>query len=127
MAWKTVETKRTEAKIAAVKEDIASNPNKLETEQAKDHGLNKMDMSYIVREDLRMKGRAVAKVQLLTVQQRQKRLERSKKILNLLKWGNSKVLIFSDEKIFTVDAVGNPRTKEYIAKSPQDVPPEVRS
>ncbi len=94
-------------------------------ELTKDHELNKMDMSCIVREDLGMKSCALAKVQLLMANQRQKRLECCKKILNFLKRGDDKVLVFSDEKIFTIDAVGNSRTKWYIAKKPEDVPAEI--
>ncbi len=75
-------TMQTQVKIAAVKDDIERNPAKSEVELAKDHELNKMDVSHIVREDLGMKLHAVAKVQLLTANQRQKRLEHCKKILN---------------------------------------------
>ncbi len=79
------------------------------------------DMIHIVRKDLGVKSCAVARVQLLNAAQRQKRLDHCTKIRNILKKGSGKVLVFSDEKIFTVDAVGNSRTKRYIAKRPKDV------
>ncbi len=118
-------TMQSEAKIAAIKDDIERNLAKSEVELAKDHELNKMDTSCVVREDLGMKSCAMAKVQLLMANQRQKRLECHKKILDFLRRGKDKVLGFSDEEIFTVDAVGYSRTKWYIAKKPKDVPAEV--
>ncbi len=36
------------------------------------------------------------------------------------------MLIFSDEKIFTVDAASNSRSTRYIARQPEDVEPAVR-
>eukprot|EP00095_Tigriopus_kingsejongensis_P011540 snap_masked-scaffold33_size549341-processed-gene-2.6 protein:Tk11540 transcript:snap_masked-scaffold33_size549341-processed-gene-2.6-mRNA-1 annotation:"Importin-11" len=69
----------------------------------------------------------VDKMALLTTAQRQKRLDRCKKIITFLKKKPAdQVLIFSDEKIFTVDAVSNSRTTRYIAKRPEDVHPSVR-
>eukprot|EP00095_Tigriopus_kingsejongensis_P008388 snap_masked-scaffold9_size846264-processed-gene-2.1 protein:Tk08388 transcript:snap_masked-scaffold9_size846264-processed-gene-2.1-mRNA-1 annotation:"Calmodulin" len=54
-------------------------------------------------------------------------LDRCKKIITFLKKKPAdQVLIFSDEKIFTVDAVSNSRTTSYIAKRPEDVHPCVR-
>jgi hypothetical protein len=74
-----------------------------------------------MRKDLGMKSRAVTKVQGLTALQREKRLKRCKILLNKMKRGDDRVLIFSDEKIFTVDAVSNSRSLRYIAKRPEDV------
>ncbi len=93
---------------------------------ARDLNLDKSAMSRVVRSDLGMKSRAVTKVQGLTALQRKKRHERSKFLLNRLKKGQGKVLIFSDEKIFTVDAVSNSRATRYIAKRPEDVAPSIR-
>ena len=52
---------------------------------------------------------------------KEKRLERCKKITTWLKTNPSIVMIFSDKKIFTVDAVLNRRHDRYIAESPPEV------
>ncbi len=81
----------------------------------------------VVRKELGMKSRVhrAQKVQGLTAMQGEKRLVRCKSLLNMKK-GSDKTLIFSDEKIFTVDTVFNFRSLRYIARKPEDVPIEVR-
>eukprot|EP00095_Tigriopus_kingsejongensis_P010660 snap_masked-scaffold627_size122700-processed-gene-0.20 protein:Tk10660 transcript:snap_masked-scaffold627_size122700-processed-gene-0.20-mRNA-1 annotation:"hypothetical protein AND_001302" len=80
----------------------------------------------IIRKDLGMKSWVVTKVQGLTPNQRQKRFDRCKILLNRLKRGSKHVLIFSDEKIFTIDAVSNSRSLRYIAQTPEDVKPVIK-
>ncbi len=43
-----------------------------------------------------------------------------------MKRKGNKVLVFSDEKIFTANAVSNSRSMRYIAKSPEDAAPSVK-
>ena len=50
-----------------------------------------------------------------------RRHERAKKVLRYLKLHGPTVKTFSDEKIFTIDAVLNRRNNRYIAKSLSDV------
>ncbi len=109
-----------------VKFKIEENPQQNIHKITKDLKVDKSAMSRIVRKDLGMKLRAVTKVQGLTAKQREKRLERCKVLLNKLKNGKDKILVFSDKKKWTVDAVSNSRSTRYIAKRPTDVPPSVR-
>lgn len=76
---------QTEALINAVNQDIKKNPRKNIRQLARDHKVDKSSMSNLVRKDLKLKSRAVVKVQSLTALQRQKRVERCKKMLNWLK------------------------------------------
>ena len=109
--------------IAAVKAKIDKNPHQNICKMARDMNVDKVAVSRAVQVDLSMKLRAVMKVQGLTAKQRKNRKEKCKVLLNKLKKGNSKIHVFSDEKIFTVDAICMSRTNRYIAKKPKDVSP----
>jgi transposase len=112
---------RTKAVISAVKPLIEENPQSNVRKIARDLNVDKSSVSRIMRKDLGMKSRAVTKVQGLTALQREKRrFKRCKILLNKMKRGDDRVLIFSDEKI-TIDAVSNSRSFSYIAKRPEDV------
>ncbi len=116
----------TMALVDKVKSKIEENPQENICKIAKDLKVDKSAMSRIMRKDLGMKSRPVTKFQGLTAKQREKRLERCKVLLNKLKNGKDKILVFSNEKKWTVDAVSNSRSTRYIAKRPTDVPPSVR-
>ncbi len=88
--------------------------------------MDKNAVSHIVWHDLGLKSRVCSKVQGLTARQHEKRLEQCKKFLNKLKRCQDHVLVFSDKKIFTIDAVSNSRSMRYVAKRPEDVEPAVR-
>ena len=60
-----------------------------------------------MHDDLGLKSYARTPRHLLTESMKARRLERSKKVLSYLKQHGSTVKVFSDEKIFTVDAVVN--------------------
>lgn len=63
---------------------------------------------------------------LLTERLKALRLERSKRILSILK-KKSPIILFSDEKYFTVDPVTNSRMSRFITKSNiKDVPEAIR-
>ncbi len=112
--------------IAAVKAKIDKNPRQNICKMARDMNRDKMAVLRAGEADLSMKSRAVMKVQGLTAKQRKNRKEKCKVLLNKLKKGNSKIHVFGDEKIFTVDAICMSRTNRYIAKKPKDVSPATR-
>ena len=66
-------------------------------------------MRRAVHTDLQLKPFVRTPKHLLTPEMQARRLERGKKVLNYLKRHGPTVKIFSDEKIFTVDAVVNHR------------------
>ncbi|XP_071744200.1 uncharacterized protein [Lepeophtheirus salmonis] len=116
----------TESLIRSVKAKIDKNPLDNIFQMSRDLRVHKMSVRRIVNDDLGLKSRVVTKVQGLTALHRLKRLEQSKILLNILKKPNRKVLIFSEEKNYTVDPVSNSRSLLYIAKIPKDAPPEVK-
>ncbi|QQP55053.1 Uncharacterized protein FKW44_008097 [Caligus rogercresseyi] len=70
-----------------------------------------------VHKDLGMKSYARTPRHLLTDRLKPSRHERCKKVLNYFKKSSVRVKIFSDKKIFTLDAVFSRRNDRYIAKS----------
>ena len=117
----------TKANIEAVEAEIKKDPCVNIRKMSRTLNIDKTAISRIVKHDLGMKSRAVMKVQGLMAIQRERHLDRCRILLSKLKKGrDGKVLVFSDEKIFTVDTVSNSRTLRYIAKSPEDVPPSVK-
>ena len=94
---------RTEELVEEVRGQIEQNPQTTVTKLARENMVSATTMSELVRQDLGMKSIAVVPVQMLTAQQREKRLVRSKAILNWMKRkvvGPRPVLVFSDEKNF---------------------------
>ena len=77
---------------------------------------NNKTIRNAVKYDLKLKLHTRTPKHLLKTAMKKKRLERCKKIISWLKKKSSVVGIFSDEKIFTVNAVLNCRNDRYIAK-----------
>ena len=80
-------------------------------------------MSRLVHEDLKMSSFTLQKRQCLSETVKQKRLERSKVLLNELKSGT----VWSDEKIFTLEQAHNLRYVRVLGKKASDIPYDVKS
>eukprot|EP00095_Tigriopus_kingsejongensis_P007655 snap_masked-scaffold116_size340332-processed-gene-1.10 protein:Tk07655 transcript:snap_masked-scaffold116_size340332-processed-gene-1.10-mRNA-1 annotation:"larval cuticle protein a3a-like" len=80
-----------------------------------EHNVGRGSTRNIVKE-LKLKSRVIPVRQLITKSSRDKRLERCQKIVNFMKHKCSKnsVILFSDEKIFTVDWVTNRQNYRYL-------------
>ena len=77
----------------------------------------------IVEQDLKMSLYKIRTRQLLTDLQKRKRKERAKILLNRLKGGTEKgEIVFSDEKLFSVEAKFNTQNDRILGKSPKDLP-----
>ena len=76
-------------------------------------------MKRIVHEDLGLKS---YKQHLISANSKKKRLERGKKMLKKIRSAGNKVIIWSDEKIFTVEARANSQNDRILSRSPEDVP-----
>ncbi len=76
-------------------------------------------MKRILNDDLGMVSRVVQEKPLLTIDNREKRRERARKLLLRLKKEDAgKVRIFSDEKLFVADALVNRRNSRYLTDLP---------
>jgi hypothetical protein len=85
-------------------------------------------MRNLVKDDLGLKSNVVVQRPLLTPDVQETRKERCQKLINKLKAIQPhQVRIFSDEKIFTVDAAVNRRNSHYSTDLPvADVDPDIR-
>ncbi len=106
---------------------INANPSMFIQKLAREHNMAKTTMRRMVKKDLGLKSLSKQKVQMLTAKQRDKRVQRGKRIENFLKNGlDGKVLVFSDEKDFTVDQYLNRHSDHYISTSVKATDPTLK-
>lgn len=117
---------RTQIVIKSVRAKIARNPVRSIRKLAKDANISEKSMRRIIKEDLHASSRARVKRHLITERIKELRVSRSKKLLSLLK-KEKMIILFSDEKLFSIDAVSNSRTDRFISsKKVEDVPEKVK-
>ncbi len=79
-----------------------------------------------MKKDLDVKSRARVKKHLINQVSKEKRLQKDKKLVNLLKTKNP-IILFSDEKVFYVDSVSNSRLDRYLSsEKSEDVDENIR-
>ena len=83
---------------------------------------SKESMRRLIRNDLGMKAYKIQKHQLLTTQSKQKRLLRSKAMLLRFTGGLHKQIVFSDEKLFTIEQSLNKQNDRILALSKDALP-----
>ena len=120
----------TPAKIKALRERIRRiwrNPKRSLRKTAKDMNISHESVRTIVEQDLKMSLYKIRTRQLLTDLQKQKRKERAKILLNRLKGGTEKgEIVFSDKKLFSVEAKFNTQNDRILGKPPKDLPDHLR-
>ena len=79
-------------------------------------------MRRLVHEDLKMSSFTLQKGQALSAAVKQKRLERSKILLKKFRSGTTGEIVWSNEKIFTVEMTHNRRNGRIIGRSIKDIP-----
>lgn len=83
-------------------------------------------MQRLVKDDLKCSSRARVKRHFITDRIKQLRPVRSKRLVSTIK-KKQIIIVFSDEKMFTIDPVSNTRTVRFILpKKIQDVPENVK-
>jgi hypothetical protein len=113
--------------VAKIRAKIEQDPTKSMRQMARELKISERSVRDIVKLDLKAKSRARTKKHLVTQVAKDKRFEKSRKLLNMLKSGSQPVILFSDEKIFTVDAVSNSRLDRYLSSEKvENVPDQVR-
>ena len=114
--------------INAVKARIRRNPKRSMRAMARDMNVSEKTIRNIVKIDLKMSSFKMQTRQYLTDLQKEKRLARAKILLNKLKAGtDTDEIIFSDEKLFTVESSFNRQNDRVLAKSSADIPDLTRS
>lgn len=109
------------AVIASVETKVKGHPHQNIHKLATDFKVDKMTISLVVRYELGIKSREVTKVHGLTALERGKKAQQVQNLAEQAEERHKKTLIFSDEKIFTVDAVSSSMVTRYIAKWPEDI------
>lgn len=112
---------RSQDLVEEVRDKISEDPTTSMTQMAKELEVSDRTVRRVVHEDLGMHSFVRTQRHLLTTAMKARRLERCKKVLAYIKANGNTVRIFSDKKIFTVDAVYNRRNDRFIAKSIEEV------
>ena len=79
-------------------------------------------MRQLVHEDLKLFSFTLQKRQALSGAVKQKRVERNKILLKKFRSGTAGEIVWSDEKIFTVEMAHNRRNDRIIGRSIKDIP-----
>ena len=79
-------------------------------------------MTRLVNENLKMSSFTLQKRQALFAVVKQKRFERSKILLKKFRSGTASKIVWSNEKIFTVEMAYNRRNDRIIGRSIKDIP-----
>ena len=119
---------RTPELVQQVEDAVESDPRCSIRQLARNYQVPQTSMRRLVREDLNVASLTRSPQPALTASARQNRAARAQNLLNRLKGPDSrKVIIFSDEKWFTLDPYVNRRNDRVIClRDPDDLPDEVR-
>ena len=125
-------TKRTPNMIKSVREKIRRNPRRSMRKMALEANMGKTTMLKLVHNDLKMTPFKIQKRQLLSEVTKQKRRERGRVLLKKLTAGMQENLetgevVWTDEKLFTVEPNFNQKNDMVLGHSLQDIPMHSRS
>ena len=110
---------RTPELVESVRQTVIEDPSSSISSLARDSQISRRTKQRLVREDLGMKSYRMSQRQLISDTTRQRRKNRTAAILNRLKGPDSgKVIIFSDEKWWTVEKAHNRQNDRYLSLSP---------
>ena len=113
---------RTISLTKRVLQRIKRNPARSIRKMATETNTNRESMRRLGCDDLGMKAYKMNKRQLLTAKNKSKRLERCKAMLSRFTNGRHKQILFSDEKLFTVQQVLNKQNHRILAPDKSTFP-----
>ena len=115
-------TSRTAKLVKSVREKIRRNPRRSMRKMAKEAKTSPRTIGRICKIDLKMSPYKLQKRQLLSKPTIEKRLTRCKLLLQRIKDGTLPNIIFSDEKLFTVQQSHNHQNDRILSKSIASIP-----
>ena len=115
-------SQRTTGAVKAVRSKIRRNPKRSMRQMAKESKMSEATMRRLVKDDLKMKPFTLQKRQALTEATKIKRLARAKHLLSRLRKGTLKNVVFTDEKMFTVETFHNRHNDKILAQDISKVP-----
>ena len=113
---------RTKAIVQAVMKRVKRNPRRSMRKTASQLGISRSSMHRIFKNDLGLTAYKKQPRQLLSAASKQKRHDRGKMMLAEMQRAVDNVFIWSDEKIFTVEAVTNTQNDRLYAHNAEDLP-----
>ncbi len=118
---------RTKPMKKRIREKLRTNPTRSIRQMAKEEAVSTTSMWRLVRKDLGMFPFKKRTRQVLSEATKKKRLLRGKEILQHLRQDRSPPVLWTDEKIFTVQAIHNSQNDRVLAKDKSDIPVELRT
>lgn len=118
---------RTKKLIEKVRAKVKRNANRSGRKLAKEYGFCLKTMQNVLKYDLKMKCFKFQKRQVLSAATKKKRHERSKVLYEYLSKSPRPSVIWSDEKIFTVQRVFNHQNDRLCALDFEDIPENKRT
>lgn len=120
-------TWRTKTTVRAVCSQIRRNPRRSARQLSRDFNMTRTSMNKLLKQDLHMMNRAIVRRHFMSERQKATRTTRAQKLLNWLKSHGGLVHVFSDEKLFSIDAAVNRRNDRYLSvEDSNSVPTSVR-
>ncbi|EFO89559.1 hypothetical protein CRE_22644 [Caenorhabditis remanei] len=107
-------------RIKAVKERIRRNAHRSIRKMAKGMKISHRLLGRIVKDKLKLNCYSERKAAILSEATTKNRLERSKKLLQRTLNGEHLVTVFSDEKLFTVQAEFNPQNHQVLGETSEE-------
>lgn len=106
--------------VEIVRKRIKRNPRRSQRQMASDIGISPRSIGRIVKSRLNLYPYTPQICHALTDDMKQKRKERCKKLLSRFARGRHSSIVFSDEKLFTIDPVSNRQNDRILAASITD-------
>ena len=103
------------------------NPARSVTKLAQEANVSPFTMRRLLKNDLQLKAYKITKRQLLSAATKKKRLERAKLLLNGLLDDTQPTILWTDEKLFTIQMIHNPQNDRIWTKNKESVPVELRT
>ena len=114
--------KRTPRMLKALKNRIKRNPRRCQKKLALQMNVSRQTMQRALKKDLKLKALKRGTCHMLTMQQKKNRLLRCRALLRRYGPEDVKSILFTDEKIFTVEEKFNKQNDRAYAQSVKDIP-----
>ena len=119
----TIRTRNLKAKL---QKRIVRNPRRSIRKKARDFEISERTLRRVVHDDLGLKSLKRRKVHMLTTAMKQKRLDRSRALLSRATPNVLDRILFSDEKLFTIEQASNTQNDRVLSPSVKEVPENLR-
>ncbi|EYC39473.1 hypothetical protein Y032_0655g1201 [Ancylostoma ceylanicum] len=120
-------TVATKSNIKKVRDKVRRNPARSVRRFSKEMGISRSSMMRIVKDYLKLKAYKRNKCHFLTEDAKKKRKDRCQKLLRRIQGGLHRLIVFTDEKVFTVEQAFNKQNDRVYARSQPNCPVERRS